>query len=118
MKAFPFLAVATMVLVALTQFGCGKKDGEEFVGNWEKLNGRGSPEMMISRNGDGNDFYVASKAVNLSAESEKDAVTTDRVSAVYAEGKMMLLVGVPFALTIDKSSGHLVIEGAEYQRAK
>jgi hypothetical protein len=30
----------------------------------------------------------------------------------------MLMVGVPFALTIDKSSGHLVMEDAEYEKAK
>ncbi|KVL70355.1 hypothetical protein [Burkholderia ubonensis] len=116
MRALRFVTAATMVVVALTQFGCGKKDGEEFVGNWEKVNGRGSPEMTISRNGDGNDFYVARKVPNLSAESAKDALKTERATAVYADGKLMLMVGVPVALTIDKSSGNLVVPGAEYQK--
>ncbi|MBJ9920563.1 MULTISPECIES: hypothetical protein [Burkholderia] len=116
MRALRFVTAATMVIVALTQSGCGKKDGEEFIGNWEKLSGRGSPEMVISRNGDGNDFYVASKVPNLAAESAKDAFRLQRSSALYADGKLMMMAGVPVALTIDKSSGHLVAPGAEYQK--
>jgi hypothetical protein len=118
MKTTRFLTAAAIVVAALAQFGCGKKDGDTFVGNWRKLNGRGSSEMTISRNGEGNNFYIASKVANLDAESKKDAMKTHRVSAFYADGKMVLMVGVPFALTIDESSGHLVTEGAEYQKAE
>ncbi len=118
MRAIRFVSIVIAIAVALTQFGCGKKAGEEFVGRWTKLSGNGSPEMTITRNGDGNDFYVATKVPNLGADSEKDAMRTERVSGTYADGKLMLMVGMPFALTIDKSSGHLVMDGAEYARAK
>mgnify|MGYP006951296857 CR=1 FL=1 len=116
MRAIRFLILVLAVSVALTQFGCGRKSGEEFVGTWTKLSGNGSPEMTITRNG--NDFYVASKVPNLNAESEKDALKTERVSGTYVDGKLVLMVGAPFALTIDKSSGHLVMDGAEYAKAK
>ncbi|TAM00364.1 MAG: hypothetical protein EPN70_22660 [Paraburkholderia sp.] len=118
MRAIRFVMLILAVAVALTQFGCGRKSGEEFVGRWTKLSGNGSPEMTITRNGSGNDFYVASKVPNLNAESEKDALKTERVSGTYVDGKLMLMVGAPFALTIDKSSGHLVMDGAEYAKAK
>jgi hypothetical protein len=118
MRANRIVAASLAVAVALTQFGCGKKAGEEFVGNWKKLNGNGSADMTITRNGDGNDFYVASHVPNLSAESEKDALKTERVPGTYVDGKLMLMVGVPFALTIDKASGHLVMDGAEYEKSK
>lgn len=118
MRVIRLVAAAMAVAVALTQFGCGNKGGEEFVGSWKKVNGNGSPEMTISRNGNGNDFYVASKVPNLGAESENDALKTERVAGTYADGKLILMVGAPFALTIDKSSGHLVMDGAEYAKAK
>lgn len=116
MRANRFVAAAMAMAVALTQFGCGKKGGEEFVGSWQKLDGRGSPEMTISRNGSGNDFYVATKVPNLAAERKEDAFKTERLSGTYADGKLMLMVGMPFALTIDKSSGHLVMDGTEYEK--
>ncbi|MEX3968138.1 hypothetical protein AB4Y42_39135 [Paraburkholderia sp. EG286B] len=118
MRAIRFVTAAAVIIVALTQFGCGKKAGEEFVGKWEKVSGNGSQELVIDRNGDGNDFYMADKVPNLAAESKADAMKTERIPATYADGKLMLMVGVPFALTIDKSSGHLVMEDAEYQKAK
>ena len=118
MKAIRFVSVVIAIAVVLTQFGCSSKAGEELVGSWTKLSGNGSPEMTITRNGGGNDFYVASKVPNLGAESEKDAMTTERVPGAYADGKLVLMVGVPFALTIDKSSGHLVMDGAEYEKVK
>lgn len=118
MRAARFVTLLTAIAVVLTQFGCGRKAGEEFVGSWNKLNGNGSPEMTITRNGDSNDFYVASKVPNLGAQSEKDAMNTERVSGTYVDGKLVLMVGAPFALTIDKSSGHLVLDGAEYTKAK
>ena len=118
MRANRLVAASLAIAVTLSQFGCGKKGGEEFVGNWKKLNGNGSADMTITRNGDGNDFYVASQVPNLSAENEKDALKTERVSGTYVDGKLMLLVGMPFALTIDKASGHLVMDGAEYAKAK
>ncbi len=118
MRAIRVVTVAAMVVVVLTQFGCGRKAGEEFVGKWAKVSGNGSQDLVISRNGDGNDFYMADQVPNLAAESKADAMKTERIPATYADGKLMLMVGVPFALTIDKSSGHLVMEDAEYEKAK
>ena len=118
MRAIRFVSVVMAIAVVLAQFGCGKKAGEEFVGSWTKLSGNGSPEMTITRNGGANDFFVASKVPNLGAESEKDSMETERVSGTYVDGKLLVMVGAPFALTIDKASGHLVMDGAEYAKAK
>jgi hypothetical protein len=81
MRAIRVVTVAAMVVVALTQFGCGRKAGEEFVGKWAKVSGNGSQDLVISRNGDGNDFYMADQVPNLAAESKADAIKTERIPA-------------------------------------
>ncbi|WP_320534374.1 hypothetical protein [Robbsia andropogonis] len=118
MKTTRLLLTAFIVVLGITLFGCGKKGGDEFIGKWEKVSGSGSNEIVITRNGDGNDFYMISVKPNLSAQSKADATTTERVPATYSDGKLMLLVGMTYVLTIDKASGHLVMPDAEYQRPK
>ncbi|MEB2558785.1 hypothetical protein [Burkholderia cenocepacia] len=118
MKTIRFTIACMFAVTVLSLAGCGKSDGDQFLGKWEKISGRGSKDVVISRNGDGNNFYMESKVPNLGATSEADSLQTERVPAVLADGQLMLEVGMPFALTIDKATGHLVMPDSEYVKAK
>ncbi|WP_232072509.1 hypothetical protein [Paraburkholderia pallida] len=118
MRAIRFVTAVVMVIVAVTQFGCGKHDGNEFVGTWKRVSPNGWLEVDIARNGDGDDFYVSHKIPNLAADSEADRWQNVREPAVVQDGKMVVSGGVPYVITIDKATGHLVAPGAEFERAK
>ncbi|WP_413183342.1 hypothetical protein [Paraburkholderia sacchari] len=118
MRAIRFMTAAVVVIVSLTQFGCGKHDGNEFVGTWKRVSQNGWFEVNIARNGDGDDFYVSHKVPNLGADGEADKWKIVREPAVAQDGKMVVSGGVPYVITIDKATGRLVVPGAEFERSK
>ncbi len=118
MRAFRFVTAAAMVVVALTQFGCGKNDSDQYVGTWKRVSQNGWFEVEISRNGSGDDYFVSHKVPNLSAEGAADKWKTVREPAAMQDGKMVVSGAVPYVVVIDKASGHLVVPGAEFERAK
>lgn len=118
MRAIRFVAVTVVAAVALTQFGCSKGDGDQYVGKWNRVSGRDYDEIVISRNGGGNDFYVSHQEDKYNDEGGKVGTVTRRQPAAVVDGKMIVSASIQYAMTIDKSNGHLVTPGSEFERAK
>ncbi|WP_241021570.1 hypothetical protein [Burkholderia sp. Ac-20353] len=118
MRAIRFVTAVTMVVVALTQFGCGKSDGDQYIGKWTRVNGQDYNEIVISRNGGGNDFYISHQENKFNDEGNKVGTITRQQPATVVDGKMIVSAAIQYAMTIDKSNGHLVTPGSEFERAK
>ncbi|WP_245643939.1 hypothetical protein [Paraburkholderia oxyphila] len=118
MRAIRFVTAAIMVVVALTQFGCGKSDGDQYLGKWTRVNGQDYNEIVISKNGSGNDFYVSHREDQYNDDGNKVGTITRQQPATVVDGKMIVSAAIQYAMTIDKSNGHLVTPGSEYARAK
>ena len=118
MKVNRFVAVAMMTLMMLMQFGCNKSDGDQYVGKWTRVAGQDYNEIVISRNGDSNDFYVSHQEDKYNDNGDKVGTMTLRQPAAMVDGKMIVSAGIQYAMTIDKSNGHLVTPGSEFERAK
>ena len=118
MRAIRCAAVAAAVVVALTQFGCNKSDGDQYIGKWTRVSGQDYNEIVISRNGDGNDFYVSHQEDKFNDDGNKVGTRAERQPATVVDGKMIVSGGIQYAMTIDRSNGHLVTPGSEFQRAK
>lgn len=118
MRARRFFAVATIAVVTLMQAACNKSDGDQYVGKWTRVSGQDYNEIVISRNGDGNDFYVSHLEDKFNDDGNKVGTTTQRQPATVVDGKMIVSAAIQYAMTIDKSNGHLVTPGSEFQRAK
>ncbi|CAB3772070.1 hypothetical protein [Paraburkholderia humisilvae] len=118
MRTIWLVTAVTMVAVALTQYGCVKNDGDQYVGTWKRVSENGWFEVEINRNGSVDNFYVSHKVPNLGAESAADKWLTVREPAAILDGKMVVSGAVPYVVTVDKASGHLVVPGAEFVRTK
>lgn len=118
MRAIRFMAGSAMVLVALTQFGCDKGDGDQYLGKWTRISGQDYNEIVISRNGGGNDFYVSHQEDKYNDDGKNVGTITSRQPATVVDGKMIVSAAIQYAMTIDKSNGHLVTPGSEFERSK
>lgn len=118
MRAIQCVAVAATVVVALMQFGCNKSDGDQYLGKWSRVSGQDYNEIVISRNGDGNDFYVSHQEDKFNDDGNKVGTTIQRQPATVVDGKMIVSASIQYAMTIDKSNGHLVTPGSEFERSK
>ncbi|MFD1559553.1 hypothetical protein ACFSHT_28595 [Paraburkholderia silviterrae] len=118
MRLIRFVTAAITVVVALTQFGCGKSDGDQYLGKWTRVNGQDYSEIVISKNGSGNDFYVSHHEDQYNDDGSKVGTITRQQPATVVDGKMIVSAAIQYAMTIDKSTGHLVTPGSEFVRAK
>lgn len=118
MRAIRFMALAAMIFMTLAQFGCSKGDGDQYIGKWSRVSGQDHNEIVISRNGDGNDFYVSHQEDKFNDDGDKVGMMTQRQPATVVDGKMIVSGAIQYAMTIDKSNGHLVTPGSEFEREK
>jgi hypothetical protein len=118
MRTIPFAATATIVVVALMQFGCGEHDGDQYIGKWRRVNGRDYNEIVISRNGSGHDLYVSHEENNYDDVGNKVGTITRRRPATVVDGKIIVSAEIQYAMTIDESNGHLVTPASEFERDK
>ncbi|MEX3555432.1 MAG: hypothetical protein VB131_01965 [Burkholderia gladioli] len=118
MRALRFVTAVTMVVVALTQFGCGKSDGDQYIGKWMRVSGQDYNEIVVSRNGSGNDFFVSHQENKYDDQGNKVGTVTRQQPATVVDGKMIVSTQIQYAMTIDKSNGHLITPGSEFERAK
>ncbi|WP_246530521.1 MULTISPECIES: DUF3876 domain-containing protein [Paraburkholderia] len=75
------LAVGSMGVLG----GCGKKDGDEFIGKWENSGRKEAVE--ITKNGDG--FLIADTHPNQWVGGTK----TDKIPATYQKGVLQVATG-------------------------
>ncbi|WP_429500457.1 hypothetical protein ACQUFY_24605 (plasmid) [Robbsia andropogonis] len=118
MRFIGLIATAFFFVLTLTLCGCNHQKGDEFVGKWKDLSKNGWDVITIERNGDGDDFYLSHKAPNFAAESAADSWQMVKEPAVAQDGKLLVSGDIPYVITIDKSNGHLVMPGSEFERVK
>ncbi|WP_253556633.1 hypothetical protein [Robbsia andropogonis] len=118
MRLIGLIASAALVFLTVTLSGCGHHNGNEFVGTWKNVGKSGWDQISIERNGDGDDFYLSHKAPNFAAESAADSWQMVKEPAVAQDGKLLVSGDIPYFITIDKSTGHLVMPGYEFERVK
>ncbi|ADG20889.1 DUF3876 domain-containing protein [Paraburkholderia atlantica] len=75
------LAVGVVAILG----GCGKKDGDQFVGKWENQNRKETVE--ITRNGDG---YLI---VDTHPDHLFGGTKTDKIPAIYQNGVLQVATG-------------------------
>ncbi|MGF6996926.1 DUF3876 domain-containing protein [Paraburkholderia sp. GAS32] len=95
--------------------GCGKKDGNEFIGKWENQGRKETVE--IAKNGDG--FLIADTHPNYLVGGMK----TDKIPATYQNGVLQVATGFGTAnVGYDKEHDTLLMPtmggSAELTRAK
>ena len=94
---------------ALALGGCGQS-GEEFVGTWVSSK-QAKSTMTIERNAD--TFIVRREVPTYIGAPKKDSYP-----ATVENGMLHMNVGIgAIDFAIDKSSGHLVGDGADYMKA-
>ncbi|MGU7843942.1 hypothetical protein ACV22V_31330 [Burkholderia sp. AW33-5] len=118
MRAIRFGTASAMVVMALIQAGCGKSDGDQYIGKWLRVSGQDYNEIVVSRNGSGNDFFVSHQENKYDDQGNKVGTVTRQQPATVVEGKMIVSAQIQYAMVIDKSNGHLVTPGSEFERAK
>lgn len=102
---------AAVIGLATLLAGCGNSSGDEYVGTWKKLSGRGPESRTIERR---DAVFVVKQpcfgfACAPGSVIQKPALLKDGVLQVQGE--------LEEKLVFDKSSGHLLLDGAEYERA-
>jgi len=119
MREFRSAKAAVVVVVALAQFGCGKgNDGDQYIGKWARVSGQDYKDIVISRNGSGNDFFVSHREDQYNDDGNKVGAVMRQQPATIVDGKMIVSSSIQYAMTIDKSNGHLVTPGSEFEREK
>lgn len=102
---------AAMIGLASILAGCGNGTGDEYIGTWKKLSGRGPESRTIERRD--SVFVVKQPCFGFvcvpGSVVQKPAILKDGVLQVQGE--------LEEKLVFDKSSGHLLLDGAEYERA-
>jgi hypothetical protein len=79
------LIVTAAVCVVALLGGCGKKDGDQFIGKWESKERKETVE--IAKNGDG--FLITDTHPNYLV----GGVKTDKIPATYQSGVLQVATG-------------------------
>jgi hypothetical protein len=99
-------ALAATLLLA----GCGKMQGEEYVGHWVNVQTQ-EETLDIERNGE--TFMVRSTTPKFFSRKPK----TESYPAVYKDGALQVTSdGETVNFAIDKANGHLNTGSEQYQR--
>ena len=104
-----------ILLLPLLLMACGKNQTNEYVGKWVNVKSEKNT-LEIVNNGD--NLLVKNTMPNVARGTDSDPLTITRsYPAVYKDGGLQMSSELgPTSLVIDKSTGHLTGDGAEYQR--
>ncbi|KGX19482.1 MULTISPECIES: hypothetical protein [Burkholderia] len=106
------LAMQVAVIgLATVLAGCGNSSGDEYVGTWKKLSGRGPESRTIEKR----DAVFVIKQPCFGFTCVPGSVT--QKPAILKDGVLQVQGEFAEKLVFDKSSGHLLLDGAEYERA-
>jgi len=98
------LAGCVLVLTAVMA-GCHRESGDEYVGTWTNVSDHGRKSLAIEKHGD---IFIV-KWSSFMGPSQATAVLKD--------GALQLQTSLGTnAYMIDRTNGHLLADGAEYQR--
>lgn len=108
------LSLSIVCVLLLTVAGCNKDSGAEYVGNWKKMSGRGPETRIVEKHGDV--FVIRQSSFHNAFLGQKDQL--EQVPAMLKDGALQIETGMGAeTLVIDKTTGHLLASGAEYERA-
>ncbi|MDN7465806.1 hypothetical protein [Burkholderia gladioli] len=112
MKIAKLTCVINLVAASFVLGGCDRVAQDKFSGHW----------VQVDKKGVLSDLRPKSLTLDIKNNGGNSYIVTTKIGASYVaqerDNQLVLNAPMSFVAAIDKSTGHLIIAGDEYERAK